>query len=122
MDNELLLLHMHRNESNGYSRGYGHVDAPQTYVVKHDFGGTAALTTTLAHAIADVTGVDVTDAGFTLYDHVDPEALDRLFKPKADGSLRVDGYFTFTIWGNQVTVHSDGRIAIVPPQQPPQNR
>ncbi|MFB6141606.1 MAG: HalOD1 output domain-containing protein [Halosimplex sp.] len=75
------------------------------------------MTTTLAHAISDVTGVDVTDTGFTLNDHVDPEALDRLFKPKADGTQRIDGHLSFTIWGYQVTVYSDGQIAIVPPRQ-----
>gem|GEM_PF-320012 len=93
-----------------------------TYYVKHDFGGSAELTTTLAHAISDVTGIDVTDTGFTLNDHVDPEALDRLFQPKDDGTARVDGHLSFTIWGYQVTVYSDGQIAIVPPNQPPAAR
>ncbi|MFC7143001.1 HalOD1 output domain-containing protein [Halosimplex aquaticum] len=92
----------------------------QTYYVKHDFEGSAELTTTLAHAISDVTGVDVTDTGFTLNDHVDPEAMDRLFKPKDDGSPRINGHLSFTIWGHQVTVYSDGQIAIVPPRQPAQ--
>jgi hypothetical protein len=93
-----------------------------TYYVKHDFGGSAELTTTLAHAISDVTGVDVTDTGFTLNDHVDPEALDRLFQPRDDGSARVNGQFSLSIWGYQVTVYSDGQIAIVPPNQPPAAR
>ena len=90
---------------------------PQPFLYTHDFGGPANITTTLAHAIADVTGGDVTPAGFTLYDYVDPDALDQLFKPKPDGTLRMDGRLTFTVWGYQVTVHSDGRIAILPPQQ-----
>jgi hypothetical protein len=67
-----------------------------------------------------VTGIDVTDTGFTLNDHVDPDALDQLFKPKDDGTPRMNGHLTFTVWGNQVTVYSDGQIAIVPPQQAPQ--
>lgn len=94
----------------------------QTYFVQHDFDGPAKLTTTLAHAISDISDVDVTDTGFTLNDHVDPDALDRLFKPKDDGTPRMDGHLTFTIWGFQATVYSDGQIAIVPPQQPPQPR
>lgn len=92
----------------------------QTYFVKHDFDGSAELTTTLAHAISDVSGIDVTDAGFSLNDHVDPEALDHLFEPKEDGVPRMNGHLAFTIWGYQVTVYSDGQIAIVPPQQAPQ--
>lgn len=97
----------------------------QTYRVKHDFDGSAALTTTLAHALSDVTGLDVTDTAFTLADFVDPEALDRLFKPKDDGTQRIDGQLSFDVWGNEVTVHSDGQIEIVPPRQPvqgPQHR
>jgi len=90
-----------------------------TYYVKHDFDGSAELTTTLAHAISDVTGVDVTDAGFTLNDYVDPEALDSLFRPRDDGTVRIDGHLSFAVWGYQVTVYSDGQIAIVPPNQPP---
>jgi hypothetical protein len=94
------------------------------HVVNHDFGGSAELTTTLAHAIADVTGIDVTDTEFTLTDHVDPEALDQLFRPKPDGTHRMNGHVSFSIWGYQVTVHSTGQITIVPPQQvsttPPQ--
>ena len=89
----------------------------QTYYITHDFEGSAELTTTLAHAISDVTGIDVTDTGFTLNDHVDPEALDSLFKPRDDGTRRINGQLSFTIWGYQVTVYSDGQIAIVPPRQ-----
>ena len=91
----------------------------QNYFVQHDFSGSAELTTTLAHAISDVTGIDVTDTGFTLNDHVDPEALDNLFSPKADGTPRTNGHLSFTIWGYQVTVYSNGQIAIVPPRQVP---
>ncbi len=89
----------------------------QPYVFEHEFGGSARLTTTLAHALADVAGVDVTDAEFTLSDYVDPEALDRLFKPRADDTPRLGGHLSFTAWGCQVTVYSDGRITVVPPQR-----
>lgn len=89
----------------------------QNYYVQHDFDGPAELSTTLAHAISDVTGIDVTDTGFTLNDHVNPEALDRLFEPKEDGTPRTNGHLSFTVWGYQVTVYSNGQIAIVPPRQ-----
>ena len=90
-----------------------HIDEGHTVHVSFD--GSAKLTTTLAHALSDVSGIDVTDTGFTLYDHVDPDALDQLFKPTDDGQVRMNGLLTFTVWGHQVTVYSDGRIAIVPP-------
>lgn len=115
---------MYRNETHvkqQSQRNY-QVRDTQTYFVTHDFDGPAKLTTTLAHALSDVSGIDVTDTGFTLTDHVDPDALDRLFTPKDDGTPRMSGHLTFTVWGYQVTVYSDGQIAIVPPQQAPQQQ
>jgi len=92
------------------------------YYAQHDFDGTATLTTTLVHAISNVTGADVTEAEQTLSDHADPEALDRLFRPRPDGTFRLGGELTFTIWGHRVTVANDGQISIVPPQHPPARR
>jgi hypothetical protein len=89
----------------------------QPYVVHHEFGGTAELTTTLAHAISDVTGIDVTDTGFTLNDYVDPDAMDKLFRPKPDGTPRTNGSLNLTILGCQVVIHSNGQIVITPPRQ-----
>ena len=94
----------------------------QQYVVHHEFGGSAELTTTLVHAISDVTGTDVTETEFTLNDYANPEALNRLFKPKADDTPRASGQFTFTIWGCQVTIFSNGQITIVPPSPRQQSR
>ena len=91
----------------------------QTYFVKHDFEGPAKLTTTLIHALSDVVGCDVSDSEFTLYNYVDPDALNHLFKPKEDGTLRTNGHLTFTVQGHLVTVYSDGQIAIVPPRNQP---
>lgn len=96
----------------GQRAGHG----AQPYVVYHEFGGTAELSTTLAHAIADVTGYDVTDIGFALNDYVDPEALDRLFAPKPDGTPRATASLTFSLWDCQVTVSGSGRVVVTPTQ------
>jgi len=111
---------MNRNVSNTQINTVPRQTTPQTqpYVVHHEFGGSAELSTTLAHAISDVTGFDVTDTGFTLNDYVDPSALDRLFTPKEDGAGRLKGSLNLSILGCQVTVHSTGQIVITPPQQP----
>lgn len=85
------------------------------YVTYHDYDGPAKLTTTLVHAIANATGLDTTDADFYVSNHVDHEALDALFAPKADGTPRSRTYLNFTIGGYGVTVASDGRITVVPP-------
>lgn len=91
---------------------------PQPYHVTHEFGGSSELSTTLVHALADVAGVDVTQAEFRLADYVDPDALDRLFEPAGDGTAQVDGYLCFTVWDNQVTIYHDGQIVIAPPVEP----
>ena len=88
---------------------------PQPYFVQHEFGGTSDLTTTLVHAISDVTGADVTQAEASLVNFVDPEALDRLFEPSPDGTPRPNGHLSFTMWDHQVTVYHNGQIAITPP-------
>jgi hypothetical protein len=88
---------------------------PEPYFVQHEFGGTSDLTTTLVHALADVTGADVTQAEAGLVEHVDPAALDRLFAPSTDGTPRPNGHLSFTVWDHQVTVYHNGQIAITPP-------
>lgn len=86
-----------------------------TYYARHDPTGSADLTTTIVHALADVMGGDVTGTEFSLYDSVDPDALNRLFAPKADGSVRPPGHVAFSVRGYRVTVYSSGEIAITPP-------
>lgn len=92
----------------------------QRYYVTHDFEGAAELTTTLVHALADVTGLDMTEAEATVEECVDRDALDRLFAPLSDGTPRANSQLGFTAWGHQVTVYSNGQIAIAPPEQPAQ--
>jgi hypothetical protein len=108
---------MTNDPPNDPPRGGGRapVRQPNTYYAKHDPDGSADLTTTVAHALADVMGVDVSGTEFSLYDSVDPDALDRIFAPKADGTPRPPGHVAFGVNGYRVTVYSTGEIAITPP-------
>ena len=92
--------------------------APQPYHLHHDFTGSAALTATLAHALSDLTGADVTDVEAQLAECVDPSALDGLFRAGA-GKPRSSGHVGLTVWDHQVTLYNDGHIVITPPPQPP---
>ena len=85
------------------------------YVYHYDPDGTATLTTTIVHAISEIADTDVTQGEFSLYDSVDPEALERIFAPNADGQPRVDGYVAFTILGHEVYVHANGDVIVYPP-------
>lgn len=111
---------MNRNQANvARSPARQRESGPQRYYVYHEFGGPAELTTTLVHALSDVTGADVTDTELSLADHVEPSALDSLFSPGPDGALRIDSQLRFVMWGYRVTVQTDGRITIVPPHASP---
>lgn len=88
---------------------------PPQYQVTHDFDGSAELTTTIVHAISDIAGIDVSRTEGTLSDSVDPDALNRIFAPNADGTPRTNARITFTLWDHQVTVEGNGQITIVPP-------
>ena len=86
------------------------------YRAEHDFDGSASLTTTVVHALADCMNVDVTDGSLSLYDSVDPDALDALFRPRYDGNSRSGGTVAFSVADHRVTVRSDGEILIEPPE------
>lgn len=88
---------------------------PSTYHAYHDPRSPAKLSTTIVHALADVMDLDVTDTGFSLYDSVDPDALDQLFVPKSDGTPRPPGHVAFSVQGYRITVYSEGHIVITPP-------
>lgn len=81
----------------------------------HDANGTAKLSTTVVHALADVTGMDVTDVEASLAESIDPEGLDRLFS-KRDDRRSPGGHVAFSVRGYPVTVYSNGQIVITPPE------
>jgi len=91
---------------------------PREYHVYHDPQGTAKLSTTVVHALADVMGEDVTDTSFVLNDSVDPDALDHLFATVDADQDPNPGHVAFAIRGYQVTVYGSGEIVITPPAEP----
>lgn len=110
---------MNRNATNTRPRTQGQT-GPETsaYYAQHDFDGPAKLSTTLIHALSEVANIDPTDTESTLFQHVDPDALDTLFSPVGPEAPRTNGHVSFVIWGYNVTVYSNGHIVISPPRQP----
>lgn len=86
------------------------------YRAVHDPDGPATLSTTVIHALADSMGVDPTAGRISLYDAVDPDALDAIFRPQHDGTPRTGGHLSFVVSDHQVTVKSDGEVLITPPR------
>lgn len=64
-------------------------------------------------AVGSVQGMDLTEA-IPLAEVVDPDALEELFEPVADGLADVAGFVVFTFEGLRVTVRSEGLVRVVP--------
>lgn len=70
----------------------------------------------VVEAVADREGIAPTELVppeyETLYDAVDPAALDALFAPRANGAERTDGSITFRFCGYEVTVTAGGTVSL----------
>ena len=58
----------------------------------------------VVEAIAVCVDDDPTDLGVRLYDSVDPDALDRIFRAKSDGTPRAQGRIVFRMGECRVEV------------------
>ena len=67
------------------------------------------LSSAVVDAIAEAEGVDVMEID-PLYEHIDPEALDKLFQPTPGGDDERVGRVTFRASGYRVEVTSTGRV------------
>lgn len=52
-----------------------------------------------------------------LYEVIDPEALDSLFTPRTDGSVRTGGEVQFTYRGYRIRVTPSGDVRAVPEEE-----
>lgn len=66
------------------------------------------LSQVVVEAVASAEGVDPLDLEVPLYDAVDPDALDALFRSGAT----VDGRVEFEYHGYEVTVTGDGHVTL----------
>lgn len=90
-----------------YTRGPG--DRPYRVIV--DAGETDAVTVAVVETIAAIEGVDPVEVETRLDDHVDPDALDALYR-HARANDRASWSFEFDVGGHAVTLESDGWISV----------
>jgi hypothetical protein len=90
--------------------------APPTHVHVSYFDrtGPAKLSTVVAHSLAEVLDIDVTEGEKLLYEAIDPQSLNHLFSRQEDGTARYSGQLSFTAGGCRVVVTAAGRIEIDP--------
>ena len=93
--------------------------ANDRFEVRYDPDGSATLLSTIVHALTTIVDVDVSQGEFSLYDSVDPDALERIFSSKADGEPRTGGHVAFTALECEVYVYASGEIYVYPPPQVP---
>jgi len=101
----------------GYTHSSSRESSRALYRAVHDPDGPATLSTTVVHALADCMGKDPTTGRISLYDAVDPDALNSIFRPRYDGTPRTGGRLSFVVDDHRVTVSGDGEILIEPPRR-----
>lgn len=80
------------------------------------------LTTTIVAAVSEVAGTDPLEGSEVLYDCVDPDALDRLFRDREETASAVNRV-EFDLRGCRVEVRADGQHVIYAPVDgPDENR
>lgn len=88
-----------------------------THVVEIDYDQTPEpVGTALVEAIADVRDVSPSLVVDRVSDEVDPDALERLFRPSSNASDRT-GWLTFEFAGTWVTVTADREVRIYDPTE-----
>lgn len=71
------------------------------------------LSNTIVETVAEAEGVEPTELDACLYDIIDPEALNGLFRYEEDDP-KSGGIVSFTFNGYEVDVHSDSSVEIDP--------
>lgn len=77
-----------------------------------------SLAVEVMEAVASAKGVDVMALETTLYEVVDPDALEQLFAPLADGTPRAGGKLVLEIAGCEVVVEATGNVTVSRPATP----
>jgi len=73
------------------------------------------ISETVVNTVAEAKGVDPLDLE-PLYSAVDPDALNRLFRP-TPGTPSTTRELQFSLAGCLVVVHGDGEVVVTPPEE-----
>lgn len=80
--------------------------------VDHDMAGDGSVPDSVVEALSAATDLPSDQLRGRLYELLDTDALDRLFRPKHDGEPRFGGALSFSVAGHDVTVTADGTITV----------
>jgi len=82
-----------------------------TYHRQYDWDSPERLSSAIITAVATVAGTEPTELE-PLYDCVDPDAVDALFRPLSEDRPRSDGCLSFSLNEYEVTVYGHGEIIV----------
>lgn len=99
---------------------YEYDSQTESYHFTHDLSDPHLYSTSVIMALEAVADHTSHSLEQPLYDIINLEGINTLFKPKQDGSYR-DGQVRFTINGFHVRIHGHGEIIIQPPDNGSEN-
>lgn len=74
--------------------------------IAHPIDEYESLSIAVIEAVAEAEGVDPIDLR-PLYDSIDPDALDSLFRFRLDGGLAADAHLVFAYHDYEISIHDD---------------
>jgi hypothetical protein len=80
---------------------------------RHDWADGTELGPSITDAVARLTDTPPERVGSDLRGSVDPDGLERVFHPSADGATREGGRLVVPVESCVVTVESDGWVSVV---------
>lgn len=93
----------------GYDPGRG------AYVTDYDWTGDSSVTHEVIKALGAVVGTSPAEFDETLFDVIDTDALEVLFRPTNSDRRSTAGGVWFTFADHHILIDSSGRIEIYPP-------
>lgn len=83
-----------------------------------ELNGCSPISQYVVEKVAAETGIDPLELG-PLHDHLDPDALNRLFTDTTSNTQRNQGCVIFPMAGCRVIVHADTTVDVIPQGQAP---
>jgi hypothetical protein len=80
---------------------------------RHDWADETEIGPSITDAVARLTDTPPEQVGSHLRESVDPDGLERVFHPSADGATRDGGRLVIPVESCVVTVESDGWVSVV---------
>lgn len=106
-----LLQQMSALPGDGLPDRTGYDPRSETYHAQHDWADSQSLSTTVIETVGAATDTDPIQME-PLYERLEPDALDALFRPHSDDVPRTSGQVLFSLDGHDVAVHSCGDIIV----------